>query len=352
MKESRFMPDLPSVRRFVSDTGVRVYRIACNVFPDLDLTGRVYLLLGAGPPTLVDTGSGSEESTKDIFQGLELVRSQFGESVQLDDVKRILMTHAHVDHFGGLPDILHHAPAEVGVHPLDCRMIAAYDERSVVANNLLRAFLVQAGLSPERQTEIIETGRHRQKPVGRAWATFALRDGDELDGLRFIHTPGHAPGHVCIRIGDILLTGDHILARTVSQQWPESTSAYLGLGHYLDSLEKIRRLEGIRVALGGHEPPIENLHRRIDEIRQSNFRRLDRLLGILDRAPEPLTIEEATRHMYAHQHGFQALLALTDVGARIEYLDQHGRLSITNLSEMAGAALPVYRYRPSGGCRL
>jgi glyoxylase-like metal-dependent hydrolase (beta-lactamase superfamily II) len=343
------MPTLPAVRRFVSNTGVRVYRIPCHVLPNLDLTGRVYLLLNAGPPTLVDTGSGREESTRDILQGFETIRGQFGESVQLGDVKRILMTHAHIDHFGGLADILHHTEAEVGIHPLDCRMVAAFDERLVVSNNLLRAFLIQAGLSEERQAEMIAVASHRRKPVGGALATFAIHDGDELDGLQFIHTPGHAPGHVCIRIGDILLTGDHILARTVSQQWPESTSPYLGLGHYLDSLDKIQRLHGIRVALAGHEPPIEDLHRRIDEIRESNFRRLARLLDILAKSPQPLTIEEATRQMYAHQHGFSALLALTDVGARIEYLDQHGRLEIANLPEVHGSPLPVYRYRPSGG---
>lgn len=343
------MPSLPAVRRFVSNTGVRVYRIPCNVLPNFDLTGRVYLLLGAGPPTLVDTGSGREESTEDILNGIDAIRSQFGESVRLSDVKRILMTHAHIDHFGGLADILQHTEAEVGIHPLDCRMVAAFDERLMVSNNLLRVFLIQAGLSVERQAEMIAVASHRCKPVDGVLTTFAIHDGDQLDGLQFIHTPGHSPGHVCIRIGDILLTGDHILARTISQQWPESISPYLGLGHYFESLDKIQRLDGIRVALAGHEPPIESLLRRIGDIRESNFRRLNRLLDVLTKAPEPLTIEEATRQMYAHQHGFPALLALTDVGARIEYLDQHGRLAIANMHEVDGSPVPVYRYRPSGG---
>ena len=73
------MPHLPPVSRFESNTGVRIYRIPCRVFETL--SARVYLLLGAGPVTLVDTGSGLELCNRDILAGLETVRREFGESV-------------------------------------------------------------------------------------------------------------------------------------------------------------------------------------------------------------------------------------------------------------------------------
>ena len=75
-----FMPKLPPVKRFEASNGVRVYRIPCQVFDYL--SARVYLLLGAGPPTLVDTGSGQGESTAQILAGLKTVRTEFGESVR------------------------------------------------------------------------------------------------------------------------------------------------------------------------------------------------------------------------------------------------------------------------------
>ncbi len=70
------MPVLPPVKKFVSQTGVRIYRIPCQVLPAL--SARVYLLLGAGPPTLVDTGSGLEMSTRHILAGVGTVRQEFG----------------------------------------------------------------------------------------------------------------------------------------------------------------------------------------------------------------------------------------------------------------------------------
>ena len=65
---------------------------------------------------------------------------------------------------------------------------------------------------------------------------FYLQEGELKAGsktLQVLHTPGHSPGHVCILVGDILLCGDHILARTIPQQWPESLAACAGLSHVL-----------------------------------------------------------------------------------------------------------------------
>ena len=101
------------------------------------------------------------------------------------------------------------------------------------------------------------------------------------------------------------------------------------------------------MTLGGHEPPIHDLPKRIDEIHQTHRRRLERLLDILAKAPQPLTIHEITERMYSRQEGFFAMLALTDVGARVEHLDQRGRLAIANLDDVADDAVPVYRYRPA-----
>ena len=87
-------------------------------------------------------------------------------------------------------------------------------------------------------------------PVART-----LIDNQELDGLRFIHTPGHCPGQVCIALGDVLLTADHVLPEISPHQAPESIMPYTGLGHYLESLEKVRRMRDSTLALGGHQGP-------------------------------------------------------------------------------------------------
>src|SRR5919206_4479228 len=98
-----------------------------------------------------------------------------------------------------------------------------------------------------------------------------------------------------------------------------------GLGHYLESLAKIAQVPDIRLALGGHEEPIHDFYARVAQIEASHKRKLERLL---DACAEPATINELARAIYPDVGSYDILLAIEEVGAHIEYLDQHGHLAI------------------------
>jgi len=336
---------LPAVKRVVSSTGVRIYRIPCAVLPNLK--ARVHLLLGTGPPTLVDTGSGQGESTRHVLEGLKTVRTEFGEPVRAGDIKRILITHGHVDHIGGLAELVRKTRAKVGIHPFDCRAITACRERAAMFHRAMDRFLQEAGVGPARREKLCGKYSQRTRGATSVAVHFTLNDGDQLDGLRFIHTPGHSPGHVSISVGDVLLSGDHILPRTLPQQWPESIAPYTGLGHYFDSLETVRNMGGFDLAMGGHEPVMHDVYKRIDEIKASHLRKLDRVIDILQKARQPLSVSQITKKMYLQSRGFYALLALTDVGARVEYLHQRGQLAVANVEEMESDHVAPLLYQPA-----
>ena len=340
------MPRLPDVQRFVTSGDTRIYRIPCKVLPHL--TARVYLVLGAGDVTLVDVGSGQGESTRNVLDGLRTVRDEFGESVRPKDIRRILLTHGHLDHVGGLADMLDQTDAQIGIHPLDSVSITACAERGVLRRHKTAWLLQQTGVPSARHEELLQNHVAQPSRLPTVTVDVAMEDGMTLDGMEFIHTPGHSPGHVCIAIDDVLLGGDHILPRTIPQQWPESIRPYTGLGHYLESLEKIRRRTGLRWALGGHEPVIEDVYKRIDDIQRSQQRRLDRLVDVLGKAERPLTVWEASQAIYLQSKGFYVLLTLMDTAARAEYLHQRGRLAIANLDEVAADERAPWRYRPVG----
>jgi glyoxylase-like metal-dependent hydrolase (beta-lactamase superfamily II) len=334
---------LPEVRRFESNTGARIYRITCDAFPGF--AANIYLLLECGPPTIVDTGSGFGDANDQLLAGLDKVRSEFGETVALADVRRIVITHGHIDHFGGLGFLHGRIPeAEIVIHQLDARILTAFEERVEVATKAIRNFLQSAGVGGTLLQGFIDVYDYSKQnmhslPVGRT-----LVDHQELDGMRFIHAPGHCPGQVCIAVGDVLLSADHVLPGISPHQAPESIMPYTGLGHYLESLDKVGRMGGFDLALGGHGEPIKDVYKRIAEIRQGHERKLQKVLSIIQGAPEPLTVDEISRQLYVHVKGFHVLLAIEEVAAHVEYLYQHNRLAIANLDEYRREENPPIRY--------
>jgi len=336
------MTSLPAIERFESDNGVCIYRIPLEVFPGF--IAYAYLVLEAGPPTLIDTGSGYGSSNEQLVQGIEALRADFGVKVAVKDIQRIIVTHGHIDHFGGVSFMVEQTGAHVGIHQIDRRVLTNYEERVVVATKDLRVYLERAGVREDKIPPLMEMYGFSKKHVRSVTVDIDLDEDIMLDGMQFIHTPGHCPGQVCIILGDVLLSADHILAQTTPHQAPESITRYTGLGHYLESLRKVARVSNIRLALGGHEEPIDDLYERIEAIRASHQRKLERILDLMKATASPCTISDISKAMYPDRHGYDVLLALEEVGAHVEYLYEHGRLAVSNLDEVEREPNPALQY--------
>jgi glyoxylase-like metal-dependent hydrolase (beta-lactamase superfamily II) len=142
-------------------------------------------------------------------------------------------------------------------------------------------------------------------------------------------------------VHDVLLTSDHVLSRITPHQFPQAITPFAGLEHYFHSLAKVRKVEGINFALGGHEEPIWDLRARVDAI--ALFHR-DRLAKVLDLCTESRTVVQVSQALFGDQEGYSRILALDEAGAHVEYLHQLGQLRIANLDQVAKSRDPVIEY--------
>ncbi len=125
--------------------------------------------------------------------------------IELEVIKRVIMTHTHLDHIGCLAEILQHIPwAELWVHTLEAVPLEQGDERTVYGMEMFRGMCqTQYGLKPGAFT--FQVHRH-------------LQGGDNLEiggiGWEVIHVPGHSMGGIALyhRPQQILIPGDVVYA--------------------------------------------------------------------------------------------------------------------------------------------
>lgn len=165
-----------------------IYRIPTAPW---DLINSYALRADDGQVTLIDTGM--KNGHKRITAALASIGSD------PSDVTRIVLTHAHPDHAGGLAKTVATTGADVAAHRDDVRAI-------------------RDGRTPPRDSATL-TGRLFNRLPGGGFApadvAVELADGDVLDvagGLEVIHTPGHSPGHMALlhQATATLITGDSI----------------------------------------------------------------------------------------------------------------------------------------------
>ncbi|HWQ12063.1 MAG TPA: MBL fold metallo-hydrolase [Roseiflexaceae bacterium] len=329
-----------TITRHTTAGGAKIYRIPVTVFPHLE--ANVYVVVAGDYAALVDTGSGLGESDAHLRAGMEALREAWGERVGWADLRRIVVTHGHVDHYGGLGLVRSLSGAPLAVHELDRRVLTNHDERVVLAGRALAGFLRRAGLPEQRVAELMQMHGWSKGMFRPVEVASVLRDGDLLDGLlRVHHTPGHCPGQVCLMLDDVLLTADHVLPGNALFISPESITASTGLDHYLQALRTVAALPGVRLALPGHGEPIDDMYAAVERIAAYQLRRVEQVRELCG---EPRTIAELTAAMYPGIGGYDALLALQKAGAYVEYLDQRGELAVANLSEVAADESTPPRY--------
>ncbi|HLO30464.1 MAG TPA: MBL fold metallo-hydrolase [Anaerolineales bacterium] len=328
------MTESATFAHFETARGAKIHRIPLEAFPNF--WAYAYVVQKDEYCVLIDSGSGTNTSHENLVSGLQ----QAG--LQPSDLTHILLTHAHIDHFGGLSRLRPITGAKIGVHELDLQIVAHHEARLAFMGRRLASFLGETGLSEEAREQILSIDRftkaiYQSVPVDFTYAAVEMR----LGSLELIHLPGHCPGHVAIRLEDVIFCGDMVVERVTPHLSPESINPYSGLDHYLESLARFQQWSGeARLILNGHDDVITDLPAQIEATKQNILRRMNKAISAMH---EPLTMEEICKAVYGETSGYSGLLVIEKTGAYVEYLYQHGMLEIANPDELGQGGPARYR---------
>ena len=163
-----------------------------------------------------------------------------------------------------------------------------------------------------------------------------LEDGQkpEVPGwdLTAIWTPGHSPGHLCFYEGrrQLMLSGDHVLPRITPNIPYHPQAGANPLGQYLDSLDKLEPYE-VEEVLPAHEYRFDDLHRRLEELRQHHRERFNEVIAILRDGPH--TAWDIAAHMKWSRSwddiaGFMRRAAVGETVSHLRVLELDGLIRV------------------------
>jgi len=181
-------------------------------------------------------------------------------------IRRIVLTHAHIDHVGSADDLVRELPGiDFFVGQRESRL-------------LTRDFSLDAG----------ETGKKLLGfPGVKSRPAFLLNDGDRVGSLQAVFSPGHTPGHMAyldvrdgsLIAGDAFTTQMGLIAAGVFKfyfpfpllfSWNRECAA--------ESAKKLRNVKPARLAVG-HGETIESPLAAMDQAIELAFQQCGKMLN-------------------------------------------------------------------------
>jgi glyoxylase-like metal-dependent hydrolase (beta-lactamase superfamily II) len=291
---------------------------------------------------LLDAGWNSPEALDALERGLGAAGFGFR------DLRGVLFTHGHPDHYGLASRLRDLTDAWFALHEADAGSVA---QRSRVAAEFARrldGWLEDVGMPLDERRSVAGRLVRLIGEIDYVEPDRFIFDGDAFElasgRLLALHTPGHSRGHVCFVLDErgLVFAGDHVLARTTPH-----ISAYMGsaespLDDYLSSLRRLGRLGDLE-ALPSHGPRfrlgprvqalIDHHEARLVEVRQAVAEGKETVLAI------------ATRMTWSRPwealDSFDRWLAAREALAHLILLERRGEV-------VRGETRP-FRWRPCSG---
>lgn len=270
-----------------------VRRIVANNSGPFTFKGTNTYIIGRGEVAIIDPGPELSTHREALLTALGNER-----------ITHIFLTHTHLDHSSGIATL----------QDLTGAITLGFDPQKTHkrTNNRGR---IDIDSKPNRQ-EFIDRNFKPDK---------TLQDGEKVEGLNWqleaIHTPGHAPDHLCFAFpqDNALFSGDQIMAWNTSVIAPPEGH----MGDYVCSLEKLldRKEE---VFFPGHGGRITS-PRRV--VRAYIMHRLWREAAIFNGIKQGLhTIPELTNLVYADVDDKLLNACRLSVQAHLEYLLERSKI--------------------------
>jgi glyoxylase-like metal-dependent hydrolase (beta-lactamase superfamily II) len=315
-------PKLPTAYCLLP-TAMKVHRISV---PTPFYVGPVNVyVIQEDPLTLIDVGPRTDEAIAALRSGL----ARLGH--RLSDIRRIIITHAHADHYGLAKTVVEECGASVHIHAWDAPAVLPSPNYEAYRN-----LLIATGV-PHKIIDKMEAGQARFLGwANQLEAVETLEDEDEIqfehESLTVVHTPGHTPGSISLaRLSNrLIFSSDTILKNitpnpVLSPDPVDEQKRFQSLGEYLVSLARLRSLSPTLIK-GGHGDDVTDYDEHFHRLYRHTQARQAKLLGLLPGSGS--NAWDASEKLFPTAKGYHKFLALSETVAHLDFAVSENKLVI------------------------
>ncbi len=304
-----------------------------------------YLLPEEAGWTLIDPGlhtEGTEAFWTDVLSEWK---------IQWQDIKSILLTHHHPDHYGMAGWFQERTGAVVYISQVALdNAKRLWGDNETFSDELTEAFL-QHGMAESLTDDMRAHMRgFREKVSPQPVNVMTLQPGSMFrmggSDWEIVGGEGHAPGHLSFydRHSGKLLCGDQVLPDiSPNIGWMPGGDPD-PLASFLSSLQEMLLLE-VNMVFPGHRDPFLQYRQRIEELLEHHERRLLKMTELMgEEGRSAFEVCELLFSTRLRSNAHQLRFALAETIAHLILMERRGAVFRTETKSLAGAQ-PQIRYR-------
>jgi glyoxylase-like metal-dependent hydrolase (beta-lactamase superfamily II) len=280
---------------------------------------------------LIDTGWNTDEAFNSLQDQL------FAAGVGWQDLKYILITHAHPDHYGLVGRLVKLTPAKLVIHEIERGFLQSRYLDTGPLMDEMNEWLRINGVPEGGRTSLQRASLGMLGLVDVAMPDWVVAGGEHFqlgeNQFEIIWTPGHSPGHICLYEPNkrLFFAGDHVLPRITPSVGMHAQSIGNPLADYLNALHHVANLP-VDLVLPAHGDVFTGLAARVAEIEEHHAERTREIMAAI--GGDAMNAYQVSGHIRWSTGGvpweklpfFQQRMAVTETIAHLELAFAQGLL--------------------------